>query len=172
MATSSKEEPIKYSEQMDWFFFATSDLFTNLIVNFNLQFDHVSCNLLRAISQSKLQYSQQCCNIPRKRTSGLTVRIYSYSKFKGGAHAARMRTFCLANITFISVCIRYVFFRGFQNARVSLVDEHLPLIMTNREKTMIMTNRAYAKNNGDRLLCSILCYKRVWRSDHACLYHD
>jgi hypothetical protein len=48
-------------------------LFTNLIVNFNLQFDHVSCNLLRAISQSKLQYSQQCCNIPRKRTSGLTV---------------------------------------------------------------------------------------------------
>jgi hypothetical protein len=45
---------------MDWFFFATSrqseTLFTNLIVNFNLQFDHVSCN------------------IPRKRTSGLTVK--------------------------------------------------------------------------------------------------
>jgi hypothetical protein len=80
LATSNKEEPIKYSEQMDWFFFATSSqsetLFTNLIVNFNLQFDHVSCNLLRAISQSKLQYSQQCCTIPRKRTSGLTVKKY------------------------------------------------------------------------------------------------
>ena len=79
LATSSKEEPIKYSEQMDWFFFATSSqsetLFTNLIVNFNLQFDHVSCNLLRAILQSKLQYSQQYCNIQGNRISGLTVRI-------------------------------------------------------------------------------------------------
>jgi hypothetical protein len=77
LATGSKEEPIHLLRVFDWFFFATSSqsetLFTNLIVNFNLQFDHVSCNLLRAILQSKLQYSQQCCNIPRKRTSGLTV---------------------------------------------------------------------------------------------------
>ena len=71
LATSSKQEPIKYSEQMDWFFFATSSqsetLFTNLVVNFNLQFDHVGCNLLRAILQSKLQYSQQYFNIQGNR---------------------------------------------------------------------------------------------------------
>jgi hypothetical protein len=65
---------------MDWFFFATSSsqsdtLFTNLVVNFNLQFDHVGCNLLRAISQSKLQYSQQYCNFQGNGTSGLTVNI-------------------------------------------------------------------------------------------------
>jgi hypothetical protein len=61
LATSSKQEPIKYSEQMDWFFFATSSqsetLFTNLVVNFNMQFDHVGCNLLK-------QSRNQNCNIP------------------------------------------------------------------------------------------------------------
>jgi hypothetical protein len=77
LATSSKEEPIHLLRVFDWFFIATSSqsetLFTNLVVNFNLQFDHVGCKLLRAISQSKLQYSQQYCYIQGNRTSGLTV---------------------------------------------------------------------------------------------------
>ena len=50
-------------------------LFTNLVVNFNLQFDHIGCNLLRAISQSKLQYSQQYCNIQGE----LIINVASYT---------------------------------------------------------------------------------------------
>jgi hypothetical protein len=74
LATGSKEEPIHLLRVFDWFFFATSSqsetLFTNLIVNFNLQFDI-------AIKIAIYIYSQQCCNIPRKRTSGLTVKLAS-----------------------------------------------------------------------------------------------
>ena len=62
LLVTKKNWSVKYSEQMSWFFFATSSqlsetLFTNLVVNFKLQFDHIDCILLRAISQSKLQYS-------------------------------------------------------------------------------------------------------------------
>jgi hypothetical protein len=69
LATSTKEEPIKYSEQMDWFFFATMSnqsetLFTNLIVNFNLQFDQLqlaqsNLAIKIAIFPTMLQYSAE-----------------------------------------------------------------------------------------------------------------
>jgi hypothetical protein len=64
---AKKNQSICSEYLTDQFFFVTSSqsetLFTNMVENFNLQFDQVGWNLLRAISQSKLQYSQQYCNI-------------------------------------------------------------------------------------------------------------
>jgi hypothetical protein len=62
-------------------------------VNFNLQFDHVGCNLLRAILQSKLQYSQQYCNNQGNRTTGLTV-MYLFVKLA--------YCICTSALTFLS----------------------------------------------------------------------
>jgi hypothetical protein len=63
LATGSKEEAIHLRRVFDWFFFATSSqsetLFTNLIVNFNLQLAQSNLAIKIAIFPTMLQYSAE-----------------------------------------------------------------------------------------------------------------